>query len=157
MWTFSFPNENSVSEDHLMARLLVNIDVKNLVQAKEFYTRAFDLRTGRSFGDAGIELFCGDTALYLLVKDEGSKPFHAAGAADARRFERHWTPVHLDFVVDDLDSAIEKVKAAGGIFAESAEPRVANWGKIVEFSDPFGNGICLVQFLGRGYDEISSP
>jgi hypothetical protein len=22
-------------------------------------------------------------------------------------------------------------------------------------ADPFGNGFCLVQFLGRGYDEIA--
>jgi hypothetical protein len=23
-------------------------------------------------------------------------------------------------------------------------------------ADPFGNGFCLIEFLGRGYDEIAS-
>jgi hypothetical protein len=29
------------------------------------------------------------------------------------------------------------------------------WGRLARLSDPFGNGLCLVQFLGRGYDEIA--
>ena len=24
-------------------------------------------------------------------------------------------------------------------------------------ADPFGHGLCLIQFLGRGYDEIVAP
>jgi hypothetical protein len=24
-------------------------------------------------------------------------------------------------------------------------------------ADPFGHGICLIEFVGRGYDEIASP
>jgi len=24
-------------------------------------------------------------------------------------------------------------------------------------ADPFGNGFCLIQFTGRGYDEIAKP
>jgi hypothetical protein len=28
------------------------------------------------------------------------------------------------------------------------------WGRIAMFSDPFGNGFCLLEFLGRGYDEM---
>ena len=29
-------------------------------------------------------------------------------------------------------------------------------GKIAHLADPFGHGVCLVQFLGRGYDEIAT-
>jgi hypothetical protein len=31
------------------------------------------------------------------------------------------------------------------------------WGRIARLADPFGNGFCLLQFLGRGYDEVASP
>ena len=27
--------------------------------------------------------------------------------------------------------------------------------KATRFADPFGNGFCLLQFTGRGYDEIA--
>jgi hypothetical protein len=29
------------------------------------------------------------------------------------------------------------------------------WGAIALLADPFGNGFCLLQFTGRGYDEIA--
>ena len=28
-------------------------------------------------------------------------------------------------------------------------------GRIVQLADPFGHGWCLLQFLGRGYDELN--
>jgi hypothetical protein len=28
-------------------------------------------------------------------------------------------------------------------------------GRLAQIADPFGHGICFVQFLGRGYDEIA--
>jgi hypothetical protein len=31
------------------------------------------------------------------------------------------------------------------------------WGKIIVLADPFGHGFCLIEFLGRDYDEISDP
>lgn len=31
------------------------------------------------------------------------------------------------------------------------------WGHIAPMSDPFGHGLCLIQFINRGYDEISDP
>jgi len=35
------------------------------------------------------------------------------------------------------------------------EIQTHNWGRIAHMADPFGHGICFIQFLGRGYDEIS--
>jgi hypothetical protein len=29
------------------------------------------------------------------------------------------------------------------------------WGRIARMADPFGHGICFIEFLGRGYDEIA--
>ena len=36
-----------------------------------------------------------------------------------------------------------------------APVRSANWGKLAQMADPFGHGFCLIEFVGRGYDEIA--
>jgi hypothetical protein len=33
--------------------------------------------------------------------------------------------------------------------------RTAAWGRIAVLADPFGHGLCLIEFLNRGYDEIA--
>ena len=134
------------------ARLLVNIDVADLPRAIAFYTQAFGLTTGRRFGDGGVELLGAETPIYLLVKAAGTHACSASG--QTRSYERHWTPVHLDFVVDDVPAAIDRAVQAGAVLED--EMRTANWGRIAHFADPFGNGFCLLEFLNRGYDEIAS-
>lgn len=62
--------------------------------------------------------------------------------------------MHVDVVVDELETALERALAAGAI--QEGLIREANWGRIVQLADPFGHGWCLVQFLGRGYDELIS-
>lgn len=129
--------------------LLVNIDVPDLATAEAFYTTAFGLTVTRRFGDGGVELSGLPARIYLLEKPEGS-----VGAGDElRRYVRHWTPVHLDVVVDDLDAALARTLAAGATL--DSEPRTHVWGRIAVLADPFGNGFCLLQFLNRGYDEIA--
>lgn len=137
----------------MAAGLLVNIDVDDLERATAFYAQAFGLTPGRRFGSAGIELLGSSAPIYLLVKPAGSKPFESA--TQARDYTRHWTPVHLDFVVDDLDTALARCLAAGATL--EGESRTAIWGRIAHCADPFGNGLCIVQFLNRGYDEVASP
>jgi predicted enzyme related to lactoylglutathione lyase len=61
--------------------------------------------------------------------------------------------VHLDFVVDDIDTALQRVLAAGAVLERDTTTQV--WGKLAVLADPFGHGICLVEFIGRGYDEIA--
>ncbi len=60
--------------------------------------------------------------------------------------------MHVDVVVDDIEAALRRAGAAGA--RAETEIRVDAWGKIAILSDPFGHGFCLVQFLGRRYDEI---
>jgi len=134
-------------------QLLVNIDVDDLARATDFYCAAFALRTGRRFGTGGVELLGGTAPLYLLAKPAGSPAF--PGATQVRDYARHWTPVHFDIVVDDVDAAVGRAVAAGATLEQAA--RSANWGRIALLADPFGNGFCLLQFLGRGYDEIATP
>ena len=131
--------------------LLVNIDVPDAAAAERFYTAAFGLTPARRFGATGVELTGWPCKVYLLQKAAGS----VGAGRDLRRYDRHWSPVHLDVVVDDLDAALEKALAAGAV-AET-EVRSDAWGRIVVLADPFGHGICLIQFHGRGYDEIADP
>ena len=132
--------------------LLVNIDVDDLARATAFYTAAFGLTPGRRFGEDGIELLGGSAALYLLVKVAGSPA--GAKVAQPRDYRRHWTPVHLDFVVPDIEAALGRAIAAGAV----AESGIADhaWGRIAQLADPFGHGFCLLQFTARGYDAIAS-
>jgi predicted enzyme related to lactoylglutathione lyase len=132
--------------------ILINIDVDDLARATAFYTALLDLQVGRRFGDGGVELIGGAAPFYLLVKKAGTVASSTTG--EARRYTRHWTPVHLDFVVDDVDAAVARAVAAGATIDDPAESH--NWGRIAHLADPFGHGFCFIQFLGRGYDEIAS-
>jgi predicted enzyme related to lactoylglutathione lyase len=74
--------------------------------------------------------------------------------SDNRGYDRHWTPVHLDFAVDDLEAAVAQAVAAGARLELQIAER--KWGRIAVLADPFGHGFCLLQFVGRGYDEIAT-
>ena len=99
-----------------------------------------------------IELLGGPTPIYLLTKDAGTPAL--PDGQSPRSYRRHWTPVHLDFAVADVDAAVERALAAGATLDDPATTHA--WGRIAHLADPFGNGFCLLQFLGRGYDEIAS-
>jgi predicted enzyme related to lactoylglutathione lyase len=130
---------------------LVNIDVPDLAQAIAFYGDAFGLRVTRRLGAEAAELGGWPVRLYLLQKPEGS----LAAAESPRHYGRHWTPVHFDVVVPDIEKALARATAAGA--RAETEIRAEAWGKIAVLADPFGHGICLIEFLGRGYDEIAGP
>jgi predicted enzyme related to lactoylglutathione lyase len=131
--------------------LLVNIDVPDLARAVAFYCEAFGLEVTRRLGGGVAELGGWPVPVYLLEKPAGSR----AAAESLRRYDRHWTPVHLDVVVDDIEQVLERAETAGA--RAETEIRTAAWGRIAVLADPFGNGLCLVEFLGRGYDEIATP
>lgn len=132
-----------------MAEFLINIDVDDLDAATAFYTSAFGLRIGRHFGD-WVELVGAQAPIYLLPTQARSLPF--AAAARGRDYERHWTPLHLDFVVDDLNAAMARVEAAGARREGAVSEH--RYGKLALYADPFGHGFCLIEFTGQGYDEL---
>ena len=134
------------------ASVLVNIDVSDLPAATKFYCEALALSVGRRFGDAAVELLGAGAPIYLLAKQAGSAAFPAL--AQQRDYRRHWTPVHLDFVVPDMHVALERARAAGARL--EAEVASYAWGHIALMADPFGHGFCLIQFVARGYDEITA-
>ena len=130
--------------------VLINIDVNDLAKGIAFYEKALGLRVGRRFA-FGVELLGASSVLCLLVKDEGTQA--SPMTADLRRYRRHWTPVHLDVVVDDVGEAVGHALQAGATLEGGM--RAYSWGQIATMADPFGHGICFIQFLNRGYDEIA--
>ncbi len=131
-------------------RLLINIDVPDLDTAVAFYTAAFDLKPARRLGGSIIELLGAEAPIYLLQKETAS----VAVSDRNRDYSRHWMPMHCDVVVEDLEASLERALAAGA--AQEGAVREAHWGRIVQLADPFGHGWCLLQFVGRGYDEIAT-
>jgi len=134
-----------------MAELFVNIDVDDLDEAIEFYTSALGLRVGRHFGD-WVELVGAQAPIYLLPKAAGSAPF--AGTPAGRDYARHWTPVHLDFVIADLEAAMVRVEAAGA--RREAPVSEHPYGRLALYGDPFGHGFCLLELRGKGYGELET-
>jgi catechol 2,3-dioxygenase-like lactoylglutathione lyase family enzyme len=130
---------------------LVNLDVDDLDAAIRFYAAAFGFTAGRRIGGTAVEMLGGPTPLYLLDKRAGSLAAETTG--EVRHYGRHWTPAHLDFIVEEIDGAVEKAMAAGARLERPVT--VHAWGKLALMADPFGHGFCFIQFLGRGYDEIA--
>ena len=134
----------------MSGRLLLNIDVPDIEAGIRFYTEALGLEVGRRFDSGFVELLGTDAPIYLLAKDPGTSIGPAGG--DVRRYDRHWTPIHPDFVVDDLVSAILRAEAAGAV--REGETCDAPYGRLAMFADPFGHGFCLIEFSKGGYDAL---
>jgi catechol 2,3-dioxygenase-like lactoylglutathione lyase family enzyme len=133
-----------------MPGLRVCIDVEDLDEGLAFYTQALGLVPGRRHGAAWIELLGAPCPIDLLAKPPGTAAF-PTGTRALRAYERHWTPVHLDFVVEDLEVALRRVVGAGAKVERDIE--VKPWGRIAVLADPFGHGLCLLEFKGRGYEQ----
>lgn len=118
----------------------VTIDVPNLEDGLRFYRDGLGLVEVARPIATYVVLACGDAQIGLIEKAAGTKP--ARGSDDVRRYERHWTPVHIDFHVDDFRATLARAVAAGAKCEQKFEggPRPP----IAFCSDPFGNGFCIV-------------
>jgi predicted enzyme related to lactoylglutathione lyase len=67
-------------------------------------------------------------------------------------FGRHWTPVHLDFIVRNLGEMVRRLCDLGASL--DREIQIREYGRIANMADPFGNGFDLIEFSGRGYDNV---
>ena len=132
-----------------MSRFVINIDVPDLPTAERFYTAAFDLRIGRRLGEGATDLLGWPAPLYLLRQPAGT----TGAGTDPRRYTRHWTPLHLDIVVEDRDAAVARALAAGAVL--EVPPRDDPYGRIAMLADPFGHGFCVIAFNAVGYDALA--
>lgn len=87
----------------------------------------------------------------MLVKPSGT--LAANTSAQRRSYERHWAPVRLDFVVDEIEPAVQNAISAGARLEKSIATN--KWGKLVLMADPFGHGFYFVQFLEWDYDRLT--
>lgn len=121
-----------------MVRVSICIDVPDLGAATAFYCDALGCSVDKQQASHNT-LSAGGVTMHLLLKEAGTV---ATGTGSCcRTYERHWTPVHLDVDVDDLDAAIALVKRSSGT-VESVKR--GEWGAAAICADPFGNGFCLV-------------
>jgi len=118
----------------------VTIDVPSLDEGLKFYRDALGLvEVARPIATYAI-LKCGAGQVGLMEKPAGTRP--AKGSSDVRRYERHWTPVHIDFRVEDFEGVLAKATAAGAICEQTFQ--VEGRPPIAFCADPFGNGFCIL-------------
>ena len=134
-----------------MTGLRICLDVDDVARAIAFYVDALGLSVGRRFDPRWVELLGAPVPIDLLERRAGTGA-NPRPDAPARTYERHWTPVHLDFVVDDMDGAIGRVLRAGGVLEGDVTTHA--YGRLARMADPWGHGFCLLEFHGRGYDEL---
>jgi predicted enzyme related to lactoylglutathione lyase len=121
-------------------KVTVSIDVPSIEEGIAFFGDVFGLvETARPHPGFAM-LTSGEVNIGLLAKPAGSSP--AKGSSDVRRYERHWTPVHVDFRVEDFEATLERAVEKG---ARSEQVhRVAGFPPVAFCSDPFGHGFCIV-------------
>ena len=118
----------------------VTIDVPLLDDGLRFYRDALGLAEVARPMATYVILACGSAQIGVMEKRAGTKP--AKGSNDVRRYERHWTPVHIDFHVDDFQGVLANAVSAGAKCEQKFE--IAGRPPIAFCSDPFGNGFCIV-------------
>jgi predicted enzyme related to lactoylglutathione lyase len=131
-------------------QLRLCIDVDDLNRGLRFYVEAFGLRPGRRYAAEWGELLGSVAPIDLIANAPGTAPL--PGAPASRSYDRHWTPVHVDIVVQGIEAAVERAVRAGAKLERPIQTRA--WGRLANLADPFGHGLCLLEFRGRGYDEM---
>lgn len=132
-----------------MISISVSIDVPTLADGIRFYSEAFGFTKISEPVPGIVVLQSGAAEILLLEKAAGSKP--SIDTDDTRRYQRHWTPVHLDIHVDDFKAALAKAIAAGATREQLFEN--AAHGSVAFCSDPFGHGFCLIERKRKGRRE----
>jgi uncharacterized glyoxalase superfamily protein PhnB len=130
-------------------RVLINIDVPDLGAGVAFYTQGLGFTHIRQLFDGAVaELEYAGVRFYLLAEPAGTDPVSGSPLL-LRDYADHWTPVHLDLAVTDVAAARARAMAAG---ARAVSPiRDKAFGRIAPLRDPFGHGLCLIEFNDQGY------
>jgi predicted enzyme related to lactoylglutathione lyase len=108
------------------------IDVDDVAKAVRFHGEGIGLSVVKH-EEEWAQLKLGEQTIWLM------KVPSCKGRSITREYSQHWTPVHLDIHVDDIDETIERAVAAGGKLEARPKPSLVN------LVDPSGNGLDLVQ------------
>jgi predicted enzyme related to lactoylglutathione lyase len=127
------------------------IEVGDLQRGIAFYCGGLGLSLKRRLSPSWVELDGANLPIFLL----GNRlPAAELGVTQMQRsFDRHWTPVHLDFIVADIDAAVARLTGLGASLDREIQRR--EYGRMANLADPFGNGFDLIEFSGSGYDGVS--
>jgi predicted enzyme related to lactoylglutathione lyase len=113
------------------------IDVDDVNSAVEFYSRGLGLTVAKHESD-WAEIKIGEQTIWIMKVEAGTQ------GRITRTFHRHWTPVHLDLIVEeDIEDVVKRAVTAGGRLEH--EIQRSEKGALANISDPAGNGIDIVQ------------
>nr|UXE46199.1 hypothetical protein Hi04_10k_c5981_00018 [uncultured bacterium] len=118
-------------------KLEICIDVDDVDRAVEFYGRGLGLEIEKHEKE-WAKAVLGEQVFWIMKIAAGTS------GAISRDYKRHWTPIHFDFHVDDIEAAVKRATGAGGSLDRDIQ-RNPDGGSIANLSDPSGNGIDLVQ------------
>jgi predicted enzyme related to lactoylglutathione lyase len=124
-----------------MISVSVSVDVPDMAAGVRFYSSVFGFTKASEPVPGVVVLRAGASSICLLEKRAGTQA--STLTRETRRYERHWTPVHMDFHVDDFEAALAKALAAGAMQEQLFED--AEHGSVAFCSDPFGHGFCLIE------------
>ena len=122
-----------------MKSVSISIDVPDIEAGVEFFTEGLGFTKPRKGPHNSVLMRAGELEICLLQKISGSVAVPETNIP--RDYGRHWTPIHLDIMVDDLDNAIQQAVGAGA--RQEGEIYSDEQYSIAFCSDPFGNGFCL--------------
>jgi len=121
-----------------------SVDVPDLEEAVEFYSQGLGFSAVGQVWEDAFELQGAGVRVDLLERAPGSEATpDDADDESVRTYDRHWTPVHLDLEVEDVESAVERAVDAGATLESG--PTSFDGETIATCSDPFGNGFCLIE------------
>jgi predicted enzyme related to lactoylglutathione lyase len=121
-------------------KVTVSIDVPSIEAGLRFFGEAFGFTESSRPHPGYAVLSAGEATIALVAKPAGTHP--AKGSDDVRKYERHWTPVHIDFRVEDFEATLARALAAGAKDRTGASRD--GYPPVAFCSDPFGHGFCIV-------------
>ena len=127
------------------------VGVSDPKQGLTFYCGGLGLSLKKQLSPRRLKLEGAGTPIYLL----GNHPEIAdLGSTSATRdFERHWMPVHLDFIVTFLNDMVDQFLGHSTALDRAIKER--EHGRISNMADPFSKGFDLIEFFGNGYTAVS--
>ncbi len=122
----------------MIHKATVSIDVSNIKQALDFYTQALGCKFKKKYSDEWQVIAISTLDIHLQEKAAGT----IVAGEHKRDFARHWTPVHLDFIVEDIKPVCSAIEEYGGCVEKQSFSEQAD---IANCADPFGNGFCVIR------------
>ena len=139
----------ALTEDVAVIEVHAYVEVEDTEAGVAFYTAALGLSVRRRLTPRWVELAGASIPIFIL--GNRAVTFNAGAVEIAREFARHWTPVHLDFVTDELDASVRRAREAGAIVERE---ETYDTFRMASCSDPFGNGFDLIQMAPGALDAI---